>query len=332
MSRSWQIGEFIKGRWEVHKVLYGGVGEVYIVYDQAFGEPFAAKTFQDQVFAYSPTVADRFMREALAWIRMDVHPNVTQARMVEKIEGKPFLFLEYVSGGDLGSWIGTPRLLQDLPQILRFAIQFCEGMIHALSKGIRAHRDIKPANCLISHDGVLKITDFGLVQIREQASPANSSAAARSGGSVPPALTNAAIGTCTHMAPERFDEPGPEDVRSDVYSFGVMLYQMVKGELPFVGETWEDLQRLHKTQKPERVVGTNRALADLIQACLAKSPAHRPNNFVEVRQVLVQIYENVTGTSCPQPAKGSALSAAQLINKGSSLDNLGKPRRSSRLL
>lgn len=324
MPRSWQIGEFIKGRWEVHRVLYGGAGVVYIVYDQAFGEPFAAKTFQDQVFAYSPVVADRFMREALAWIRMDVHPNVTQARMIEKIEGKPFLFLEYVSGGDLKSWIGTPRLLQDLPQVLRFAIQFCDGMIHALSKGIKAHRDIKPANCLISHDGVLKITDFGLAQICEQTTAASSFTSPFLDGNLHPALTNAAIGTCTHMAPERFDGSGPIDARSDIYSFGVMLHQMAKGELPFVGESWDELQRLHKTQKAERVTGTNGALADLIQACLAKSPGQRPNSFVEVRKVLVQIYESVTGTLCPEPAKGSALSAAQLINKGSSLDNLGK--------
>lgn len=324
MERSWQIGDFIKGRWEVHKVLYGGAGVVYIVYDQAFGEPFAAKTFQDQVFAHSPSVADRFEREALAWIRMDVHPNVTQARMVEKIEGKPFLFLEYVSGGDLRNWIGTPRLLQDLPQVLRFAIQFCDGMIHALSKGIRAHRDIKPANCLISHDGVLKITDFGLVQIGDQTNAPGFSPSSFPGGNFQPALTNAAIGTCTHMAPERFEGPGLADVRSDIYSFGVMLHQMVKGELPFIGKDWKELERLHKTKKPELVSGTDETLADLIQTCLAKKPVQRPNDFGEVRGTLVEIYESVTGTSYPEPAKGSALSAAQLINKGSSLDKLGK--------
>jgi len=323
MPRSWQIGEFIKGRWEIHKVLYGGAGVVYIVYDQAFGEPLAAKTFQDQVFAHSPSVADRFVREALAWIRMDVHPNVTQARMVEKIEGKPFLFLEYVSGGDLRSWIGTPRLLQDQPQVLRFAIQFCDGMIHALSKGITAHRDIKPANCLISHDGVLKITDFGLVQLCDQPAGA-SSAASPVFGNVQPALTNAAIGTCTHMAPERFDGPGLADPRSEIYSFGVMLHQMVKGELPFVGKDWKELEHLHRTQKPERVNGINPDLADLIQVCLAKSAEKRPRSFAAVRKVLVQIYESVTGESYPEPAEGAALSAAQLINKGSSLDQLGK--------
>ena len=89
MRASWQVGDQIEGRWEVFKVLEGGAGIVYIVYDHAFGEPFAAKTFRDEIFASSPLIADRFMRESLAWVKLDIHPNVTQARMFEKIDGKP---------------------------------------------------------------------------------------------------------------------------------------------------------------------------------------------------------------------------------------------------
>src|SRR6266699_921902 len=129
MRTAWQVGDQIQSRWEIFKILEGGAGIVYVVYDHAFREPFAAKTFRDEVFAASPLIADRFVREALAWTRLDVHPNLTQARMLESIDGKPFLFLEYVSGGDLGSWIGRPRLTEDLLRLLRFAIQFCDGMI-----------------------------------------------------------------------------------------------------------------------------------------------------------------------------------------------------------
>ena len=157
MAKEWLDGS--QKRWEIGKILGGGMGRVYIVYDHEWRDALAAKTFQDELFKRNPMVAERFTQEALAWIRLDRHENIAQARWVVNIEGKPFLFLEYVSGGDLSDWIGTPRLSEDLPQVLRFAIQFCDGMSHALSKGIQAHRDIKPGNCLITEDHILKVTD-----------------------------------------------------------------------------------------------------------------------------------------------------------------------------
>ncbi len=319
MQTEWQIGDHIEGRWEIFRILEGGAGTVYIVYDHAFHEVFAAKTFRDEVFAYSPEIADRFMQEALAWIRMDVHPNVAQARMLEKLGGRPFLFLEYVSGGDLGSWIGTPRLTEDLPQVLRFGIQFCDGMIHALSKGIRAHRDVKPRNCLVTHDGTLKVTDFGLAKLFE-----SDRAALNSDITQNIQLTKTAVGTCTHMAPEQFTSVNMVDARGDIYSFGVMLYQMVSGELPFDGESWEEMEHLHTTQPPPRLTGTDRRLADLVQTCLAKNPAGRFSSFTEVRDRLGVIYKDITGSPLPKPAQGPSLNAMQWNNKGSSLDQLGR--------
>jgi len=322
MAKTWQVGDQIEGRWEIYKILQGGAGIVYIVYDHAFREPFAAKTFRDEIVAFNPVVAERFVREGLAWIQLDLHPNVVQARMVEKIEGKPFLFLEYVSGGDLGSWIGTPRLTEDLPQVLRFAIQFCDGMIHVLSKNVRAHRDIKPRNCLITNDGVLKITDFGLAKLSNE--EINSSALGNSGRVRNLSLTATAVGTCTHMAPEQFDNAGQVDTRADTYAFGVMLYQMIEGQLPFVGETWQELEHLHKNQPPPYLDKTTKPLADLVQRCLAKDPEHRISSFTQVRSHLEEIFKVVVGVPPPEPLRDAALTAIQWNNKGSSLDNLGR--------
>ena len=86
---------------------------------------------------------------------------------VQEIQGKPHAVLELVTGGDLRRWIGTPRL--DLRQILRFSIQFCLGMEHAVMKGLHCHRDIKPENLLVSEGGTLKITDFGLAKVKAEA-------------------------------------------------------------------------------------------------------------------------------------------------------------------
>jgi tetratricopeptide (TPR) repeat protein len=320
VGTNYQVGDQIQGRWEIFRILEGGAGVVYVVYDHAFHEPFAVKTFKDEIFACSPLIADRFSREVLAWLRLDIHANVTQARMMERIEGKPFLFLEYVSGGDLGSWIGTPRLTEDLSQVLRFAIQFCDGMIHAVARGIRVHRDIKPRNCLITTDGVLKVTDFGLAKLLED--DQQSDGLGRGGKNQKIELTIAAVGTCTHMAPEQFEDNSQVDARVDIYAFGVMLYQMVKGELPFIGEDWQQLERLHKTQPAPHLARTDKRLAALVQTCLEKDPARRFSDFKQVRERLAEIYASVTGSAFPECAKGTALTAVQWNNKGSSLDNL----------
>ena len=319
MRKTWQIGDHIEGRWEIFNILEGGAGVVYIVYDHAFRESFAAKTFRDEIFARSPLIAARFERESLAWVKLDIHPNIAQARMVEKIEGKPFLFLEYVSGGDLAAWIGTPRLTEDLSQVLRFAIQFCDGMIHALGKGIRAHRDIKPRNCLITAEGILKVTDFGLAKLLEDDF---------AGDSVNPSVQNfnlsmTTMGTCTHMAPEQFKNARQVDLRADIYSFGVMLFQMVSGNLPFNGENWKDLEQMHMTQRPPLLACNEPRLAHLIQTCLEKDPRNRFSDFNQIRMRLSSIYQSVVGAPPPEPAEGAVLTSIQWNNKGSSLDNLG---------
>jgi tetratricopeptide (TPR) repeat protein len=164
MSSNWRVGERIEGRWEVYQTLKGGMSDVHVVYDHAEGAFVVAKTLQDAMFELNPQVASRFRREALAWIDLDRHDNLAQALFTLEIGLKPYLFLEYVAGGDLRRWIGTPRLTSDVAQVLRFAIQFCDGMIHAASNGVAVHRDIKPENCLITEEPVLKITDFGLAK------------------------------------------------------------------------------------------------------------------------------------------------------------------------
>jgi tetratricopeptide (TPR) repeat protein len=342
VAREWLDGS--QKRWEIYKVLEGGMGTVYIVYDHEFREPFAAKTFQDELFKRNPMVAERFTQEALAWIRLDRHENIAQARWVENIQGKPFLFLEYVSGGDLSSWIGTPRLSEDLPQVLRFAIQFCDGMSHALSKGIQAHRDIKPQNCLITQDHTLKVTDFGLAKVFDEACPPGGPGREVEVGSVPglsigATRTGTGAGTPPYMAPEQFDDAKHVDVRADVYSFGVMLYEMLAGRLPFQGRTWQELERQHKTQPAPPLVGCHSSLVTchsslvtchsslvtVVHTCLAKGPAARYADFDVLRARLAEIYESLTGEAAPRPRAGLDLNAVDYSNKGASLDTLGRP-------
>ena len=327
MVTKWKIGDKIQNDWEIQDILGGpgksGMGIIYLVYGHQ--EVRALKTLQDR-FSSDMSARKRFEQEALSWVNLDVHQNVTQAHIVEYIDGMPFLHLEYVNGGDLSQWIGTPRLIGNLPQVLHFAIQFCDGMTHALSKGIRVHRDIKPQNCLITGDNTatLKVTDFGLAKTLDEVSLNIADAPASGAQLLVLSRTGMAAGTCTHMAPEQFDDAKSVDVRADIYAFGVMLFQMITGRLPFVGQTWQDFERLHKTQSPPKLPIENPKLETIIQTCLTKDPSRRYPDFQEVRQELAGIYHVVAGEPAPEPVTGQALTELQLSNKGNSLYILKK--------
>ena len=284
------------------------MGIVYVVYDYKWFTVLAAKTFQDELFACRPEIADRFIQEATAWINLDVHENVTRARFVQMVQSKPFLFLEYVQGGDLSTWIGTPRLIGNLPQVLRFGIQLCDGMKHAFSKGIQAHRDIKPQNCLIMGRRALKVTDLGLARV--------AASQEREGGRG---------GTPEYMAPEQWDNFDLADERADIYSTGAMLYEMLAGQPPFGRRpevSLSELERLHK--KRPAVLDRIPLLDSILGNCLAKDPDSRFQSFTTLRDRLAELYERETGEQAPQPATGANLDAIQLSNKGSSLDLLGR--------
>ena len=167
------VGDWIADRYEVFDVHTGGMGLVYVVYDHQGASNqrvLAIKTLRDQFLRDRKSIA-RFTTECGAWIKLDRHPNIVRAFSVQEFEGKPHAVLELVTGGDLRRWIGTPRL--DLRQVLRFAVQFCLGMEHAMQKGLHCHRDIKPENLLVSDGGTLKITDFGLAKVKDEVPPSD---------------------------------------------------------------------------------------------------------------------------------------------------------------
>jgi tetratricopeptide (TPR) repeat protein len=336
---------FIAGRYEIHRVLGGpgksGMGIVYVCYDHEEKGVLALKTFQDE-YLTSKKARDSFKKEALLWVMLDRHPYIVRAFWVQELDYRLFVACEFVAPDDEERNTLTHYLRQpiSLKQALIWSIQFCDGMEYAVSKGVTPHRDIKPDNIMITRNGMLKITDFGLagmwqgegvVEGLRQAVGGEQkgfSFLKETGGKI-------ACGTPPWMAPEQFD--GAADVRSDVYSFGVVLYQMASGgRLPFVARYpknaseeeakrfWREMRELHSTAVVSRLSST---IFPIIGRCLEKDPGSRYAGFEQLRSDLEAVYKEEvarrTGEKLPLQPELTELDAWELSNKGVSLDNLG---------
>ena len=168
MAPVYGVGDWIGGRFQVFDVHEGGMSLVYVVNDhlgRAGPQVVALKTLRSELLR-SRTRISRFAAECRLWVQLGEHSNIVRAHSVEIIDGRPYVVLELIQGGELSRWIGTPRL--DLVRALRFGHQFCRGMEHALRQGLHCHRDIKPGNLLVTEGGTLKITDFGLARVSEE--------------------------------------------------------------------------------------------------------------------------------------------------------------------
>jgi tetratricopeptide (TPR) repeat protein len=326
MGTLWQRGDRIENGWEVLEIRQGGMGMVYIVRDHIWGIDLAAKGFQDAVFARDPRVADRFTQEAEVWINLDCHPNIAQAILVQRIQDRPLIFLEFVDS-DLAKWINSRGLANDLVQVVRFAIHFCDGITYAYSKGIKAHRDVKPHNCLITSDGILKVTDFGLASVWDMVDEGRASGdKSERARKLTPTLTptGVGLGTPAYMAPEQFLDARRVDVRADIYAFGITLYEMITGSLPFFGRNHLEWIQFHTTvQIPALSNLLPIELNAMIQRCVEKRPADRFSTFDEVRHDLESLYERLTGKSPPERAPAIKLDSAQWRRKGIGLADLG---------
>jgi len=331
MITPYQIKDYIpdpntgKDRWQIYKIIKGGMGVVYIVYDHELQEPLAVKTFQKE-YVNSENVKRRFDNEAKIWIKLNRHENIAQARFVVNIMKQPCLFLEYVSGGDLSRWIGTPKL--DLRRCLIFAAQFCFGMDYAFSKGLIAHRDIKPSNCLITENNVLKITDFGLARAFDDWVDDKPFVTRQSESLTRLTHTGICAGTPGYMAPEQFEDIKQVDIRADIYSFGVMLYQMIVGHLPYKSSTYDGLKQQHQYAPiPDLRDFLPKKAADvsvIVKKCMAKLPSDRYASFSELVYNLEKVCKSVFEVLPRKPLEDIALDASDWANKGVSFANLNR--------
>jgi len=336
--REWAVGDKLLNRFEIKGVLKGGMGVVYIALDHEWNQHFAIKTFQDK-FLWNEEIINRFMAEAETWVNLERHTNIVFANFIMKIEGKPLIFLECIDGGDLGQFVG--RL--DIPQALNFAIQFCTGMDYAYNKLGIIHRDIKPGNVMVARDDrfrfgySLKVSDFGLVKTAHiSAEFISRSEVKEIIGEASLTQFGASFGTPEYMPPEQFLDARKVDTRGDVYSAMVMLYQMFTGVLPFQvswktqKERFEKYKEKHLYEKPINPMSINpkipERLGRLMMKCLEKKTENRYQSFKELKNDLIEIYNDCTGEKYVIIGKKEPLTEIDWNNKGGALDNLGRHR------
>lgn len=215
-----QPEETVDGRYRVIRLLgAGGFSETYLAVDESTGAQVALKCPNPAILG-DPQSFERFRREMAISRQLD-HPNIQHSLDEGKNRSFPYMVLEYVEGETLRHHL-RGRLPLPPDEALAYARQLAAALAFAHAHGV-AHRDLKPENVLITPDGQLKLTDFGIALL----------AGARR---ITWRWLNNAVGTPDYMAPEQI-QGKRGDERTDVYALGIMLYEMVTGRVPFSGDS-----------------------------------------------------------------------------------------------
>jgi len=272
------IGETVYHYRVLDKIGEGGMGVVYRAEDINLRRIVALK-FLSPSSVIGGSTRERIMKEARAAASLD-HQNICAIHEVEELDDKLFIVMAYCKGRTLG------RLLSDekpgLEQSLDILIQITDGLGAAHDAGI-IHRDIKPANVIVSDKGNVKIMDFGL---------------AKQSGAETMSMTMAGAGTLAYMSPEqvRGDHVDP---RSDIWSLGVLMYQMLTGQKPFVGDY--DASVLYNIVNVPHAPAVDidpdipPEIAAIIERALEKSPSDRYVSMETLRDDLVQVRNYLFG-------------------------------------
>jgi serine/threonine-protein kinase len=289
-----EIGQIIKERYEITQLLgEGGMSFVYKAIDKQLQRTVAIKTLKP-VYVEQEKFVERFKREAQTAANLN-HPNIVQI-FDWGIGDEPFFVMEYIDGSTLTSIISKKKTLS-ISDILFIGAQVSSGLQAAHSQGL-VHRDIKPGNIMITPEGKVKVTDFGIVSLQNEESDITK--------------TGSILGTASYISPEQA-QGKPVSKESDLYSLGTVLYELITGRPPFEGETPIATATKHITDKPEKLSvyrqNIPKGVENAILKLLHKYPKDRFKNAEDLRALLlqqknqlqsIQTQENLVGLTNPK--------------------------------
>ena len=261
MSRPPQPGDLIADRYELEELVgTGGMSSVFRAHDLQLEREVAIKILHEH-YAQDPEYLERFRREARAVARLS-HPNIVTVIDRGDDEGRQFIVFEHVEGENLKELVLRSGRLP-VQQALELALHIADGLSFAHEHGL-VHRDVKPQNVLLSSEGEVKVTDFGIARSLHVEQGVTQ--------------TGTVLGTGEYLAPEQASGK-PVSPATDVYSLGVVLWELLAGDVPFVGENFVAVALRHVNEPPphlrERRPDVSPRLDAAVQRALAKDPAQR---------------------------------------------------------
>src|SRR3989440_6567349 len=277
-------GERYIGKYRVKGELgRGGMGAVYLAEQPGLGREVAIKELLQTA---DPVALRRFLQEAQVMARTS-HPNLVQVHDMELMGNVNYLVLEFVRGRSLRDWMNQTALPP--PQV--FAVM--HGVLQALDYAHRhaiVHRDMKPENVLISDEGIVKVTDFGIARLLDDTGV---------GGTA--TKTGTTVGTPQYMSPEQVAS-SKVDGRSDLYSAGIMFYELVVGQPPFTASEADGpftlmAKHVQAPPKPPSVFrpGLNPELEQVILKSISKRPEDRFQSGHEFDEAMSRVADQM----CP---------------------------------
>ncbi|MHA7984720.1 serine/threonine-protein kinase [Rathayibacter sp. CAU 1779] len=246
------------GRYELQsRIAVGGMGEVWQATDLVIGRQVAIKILKDEYLG-DPTFLERFRSEARHAALVN-HEGIANVFDYGEEDGSAFLVMELVPGEALSTILEREHTLST-DKVLDIVAQTAAALHAAHAAGL-VHRDIKPGNLLITPDGRVKITDFGIARIADQ---------------VPLTATGQVMGTVQYLSPEQASGH-PASPTTDIYSLGIVAYECLAGRRPFTGESQVAIAMAQINEQPPPLpVTVSEPVRNLVYACIAKNPAERP--------------------------------------------------------
>jgi Protein kinase domain len=286
-------GQVLAGRYQLGPLLgAGGMASVYRATDRVLERTVAVKVLGPP-YDQDPAFVERFRHEARAAARLS-HPNVVAVYDSGSAAGVEYIVMEYVPGETLADILRRQGVL-DPGRAAEVGRLVCEALEAAHAQGL-VHRDVKPANVLVSHDGQVKVADFGIAKAASHTLT----------GSGP------LLGTAAYLSPEQA-QGGAVDARSDVYGLGCVLYELLTGAPPFVADSPVAVASRQVSEPPEPPSRRNRKVGPTLEAvvmtALAKDPARRFQTASAMGQALARIVGSDPAGVGPRAGSGAAIQA-----------------------